>query len=80
MKANRSDHFFTSAKSWSRRKHSILAKYLMPFSAKVGSRSKEVFIVDGFAGAAKYGDDYEGSPLLIARVADECTKWQIPSI
>jgi three-Cys-motif partner protein len=78
MAAKKSDNFFNSAKSWSRRKHNILSKYLMPFSAKVGSRSKEIFIVDGFAGAAKYDDEYEGSPLLIARVADECAKWQNP--
>lgn len=78
MPAGKQDSFFTSAKTWSRRKHNILTKYLMPFSAKVGSRAKEVVIVDGFAGAAKYGDEYEGSPLLIARVADECAKWQNP--
>lgn len=72
------DAFFTGAKTWSKRKHRLLAKYLKPFSAKVGSRSKEIYIIDGFAGAAKYGDDYEGSPLVLARIADDCATWQNP--
>jgi three-Cys-motif partner protein len=65
------NRFFNSLQIWSKRKHRILAKYLVPFSAKVGSISSEIFCVDGFAGQGVYGDGSEGSPLLMAHVADE---------
>jgi three-Cys-motif partner protein len=78
MEKRKHDEFFTGPKAWSLRKHRILGKYLMPFSAKVGSRNPEIYLIDGFAGPARYGDNYEGSPLLLARVADECAKWQTP--
>ena len=64
-------NFFNSLQIWSKRKHRIVGKYLVPFSAKVGSISTEIFCVDGFAGQGVYGDGSEGSPLLMAHVADE---------
>lgn len=70
--------FFESPKSWSRRKHRLLGKYLKPFSAKVGSWASEIFCVDGFAGVGKYNDGSPGSPLLMAHLADECAAWQRP--
>jgi three-Cys-motif partner protein len=64
-------NFFNSLQIWSKRKHRILGKYLVPFSAKVGSISPEIFCVDAFAGQGVYADGSEGSPLLMAHVADE---------
>ncbi len=72
--------FFDKLKPWSKRKHRLLGKYLPPFSAKVATttRDREIYCVDAFAGAAKYGDGNEGSPLLIARFSDDCAKWVNP--
>jgi three-Cys-motif partner protein len=72
MKTNK---FFNSLQIWSKRKHRILGKYLVPFSAKVGSVSSEIFCIDGFAGQGIYADGSEGSPLLMAHVADEAAGW-----
>lgn len=72
------DSFFNFVKSWSRRKHRLLGKYLKPFSAKIGSWNSLIYCVDGFAGEGKYGDESDGSPLIMARLADECTQWQRP--
>jgi three-Cys-motif partner protein len=72
------NNFFNSLQIWSKRKHRILGKYLVPFSAKVGSISSEIFCVDGFAGQGVYADGSEGSPLLMAHVADEAAGWSKP--
>src|SRR5262249_44545292 len=53
-------------------------KYLVPFSSKVGSVSHEIYCVDGFAGKGRYEDGHEGSPLLMARIADDCASWTNP--
>jgi three-Cys-motif partner protein len=71
-------NFFSSLKIWSKRKHRILGKYLVPFSAKIGSFSNEIFCVDAFAGQGVYQDGSEGSPLLMAHVADEAAGWAKP--
>ena len=72
--------FFENLKIWSKRKHRLLAKYLPPFSAKVASTTlnRDVFCVDGFAGAAKYDDGSEGSPVLMATFSHVCAKWSRP--
>ncbi|MDQ3131265.1 MAG: three-Cys-motif partner protein TcmP [Acidobacteriota bacterium] len=74
------EEFFDKLKPWSKRKHRLLGKYLPPFSAKVATttQNREIYCVDGFAGAAKYEDGSEGSPLLIAKFSDECAKWRDP--
>ncbi len=70
--------FFENLKIWSKRKHRLLEKYLRPFSAKVASTTinREVFCVDGFAGAAKYDDGSDGSPVLMAKFSDVCANWK----
>jgi three-Cys-motif partner protein len=72
--------FFNNLKPWSKRKHRLLSKYLPPFSAKVAhvTPNREIYCVDCFAGAAKYDDGHEGSPLLMAHVADTAAKWNNP--
>lgn len=64
--------FFDKLKPWSKRKHRLLEKYLPPFSAKVATttQNREIFCIDGFAGAAKYEDGSEGSPIV------NCTLFQ----
>jgi three-Cys-motif partner protein len=72
--------FFDSLKPWSERKHRLLRKYIQPFSAKVArtTSSREIFVIDGFAGAAVYDDGSEGSPILIAKFGDICLAWSEP--
>ncbi len=72
--------FFENLKIWSKRKHRLLEKYLPPFSAKVASTTinREVYCVDGFAGAAKYDDGSEGSPILMAKFSGICFNWSRP--
>lgn len=72
------DPFFNSPKSWSKRKHRLLGKYLPPFSAKIGSWAKLIYCIDGFAGAAKYEDGSPGSPLMMAQLSNKCAAWSKP--
>lgn len=75
------EKFFERLEIWSERKHRILGKYIAPFVAKVASitKEREIFCVDGFAGAAKYKDGKAGSPLIIAQLSDKCAAWQDPA-
>ena len=58
--------FFDNLRDHSEVKHRILASFLTPWAAKLGStfrgRSGVIWYVDGFAGAGKYGDGRDGSP------------------
>ncbi len=73
-----STRFRRSGREGSKRKHRLLAKYLVLFSSKVGSRAPEIYCVDGFAGRGQYDNGDDGSPLLIARIADDCSQWSNP--
>jgi len=75
-----SKEFFENLRPWSERKHRLLGKYLPPFSAKVArtTSSRQIYIIDGFAGAAVYDDGSEGSPILIAKFGDVCRQWSQP--
>ncbi len=63
------DPFFSELKDWSRRKLTLLQKYL-DAAAKILS---DVYYIDGFAGRGTYGTLEEklepGSPLLAAQLA-----------
>ncbi len=72
------DSFFDRTKEWSQRKHRLLAKYLKPFTAKLGSWNPTVYCIDGFAGVGKYSDNRDGSPLIMAQLADESASWGKP--
>lgn len=74
------DHFFKKRlERWSERKHRILTKYLTPFIAKVGSwGEREVYCIDGFAGAASYGKGEPGTPILFAQFSEVCGQWNNP--
>ena len=62
-----SDDFFASKKPWSPYKDMVLAYYLKPYLAKVCTLRKPVVVVDCFAGAGRFADGSEGSPLIIAK-------------
>lgn len=65
--------FFESRRAAAVLKHSILSKYIVPFTAKAGFRSdgNRVMIVDGYAGRGRYEDGSPGSPALIAEAAQD---------
>ncbi len=66
---DQSDEFFLDLKEWSGRKLSIIEKYIGGFSKILGSRSNEVYYVDGFAGRGIYDKGEKGSPVLAAEVS-----------
>ena len=47
---HQTSEFFSDIKEWSARKLKIVKKYVDGFSRILGSKSKEVHYVDGFAG------------------------------
>jgi len=59
--------FFDRKKPWSKYKDLILDYYLQPYLAKVRRIGRPVLVVDCFAGAGRFEDGEEGSPLIIAR-------------
>lgn len=67
--------FFDNIRDYSEIKLRILRRFLTPWAAKLGSiardDSKVIWYVDGFAGAGKYDDGTEGSPLIGLRRAEE---------
>lgn len=66
---NQAEEFFSDLKEWSTRKLNIIEKYIDGFSKILGSKSKEVYYVDGFAGRGQYEKGEKGSPVLAAETA-----------
>lgn len=60
--------FFVEKKEWSRTKDTLLGSYLKPYFTKILNTGKPVIYVDSFAGAGKYGDSTNGSPLIALNV------------
>lgn len=56
--------FFQEKKEWSRTKDALLGSYLKPYLAKILSAGHPLVYIDSFAGAGKYGDSTNGSPLI----------------
>lgn len=68
---NQAEEFFTDLKDWSARKLEIIKKYVGGFSKILGSRYKELYYIDGFAGKGIYEGGEKGSPVLIAEQAQQ---------
>lgn len=66
---NQAEEFFLDLKEWSARKLVIIEKYIGGFSRILGSKSKEIYYVDGFAGKGVYDGGEKGSPVLAAEAA-----------
>lgn len=66
-----SKSYFQAAKTWSSIKLRLLGQYLKPFSWKLGSKHRQIFYIDGFAGRGRYENGTEGSPLVAARQAKQ---------
>ncbi len=59
--------FFDKKRPWSKYKDLILDYYLEPYLAKIATLRKPILVVDCFAGAGRFRDGSEGSPLIIIR-------------
>jgi three-Cys-motif partner protein len=75
------EQFFIQPRLTSKLKHLVLRAYMKEFAYHLGSVRPVVYYVDGFAGAGAYGHDTrteDGSPLLIARLAQEISTYSRP--
>lgn len=68
-KADEVDPFFAQKRTWSTVKDKIVGKYLDAYLRTVHSLGRSILIVDGFSGPGIFGDDTDGSPRIICRVA-----------
>lgn len=64
-------NFFAAKKPWSRVKDDLLGYYFKPYLAKILATGKPLIYVDCFAGAGKFEDGEDGSPLIIAKIIQE---------
>lgn len=68
--------FFDELKDWSEIKLRILEKYFDAYQRIRGGSQPAIYYIDGFAGAGYYGknedDQKEGSPIRLARLAQDC--------
>ena len=66
--SHRADHtFFDEKLGWSQRKDRILGAYLVAYLPKIATQRRPILLVDGFAGAGKFSDNSDGSPLIMLR-------------
>jgi three-Cys-motif partner protein len=73
VSAPRERLFFStvSSREWTWIKHTILGRYMRPWSMKVGKTARTIWVVDCFAGAGSYepsvaGETRNGSPVIAA--------------
>ena len=76
MATNRNEAQFERYRDWQWIKHLVFRDYPKPWSAKVGSTAREVYVADVCAGAGTYtdkrtGKKYDGSPVIFATRALE---------
>lgn len=76
MGSNRNEAQFERYRNWQWIKHLVFGDYTTPWAAKLGSISKEIYIVDVCAGAGSYKDErtsktFDGSPVIFAERAKE---------
>lgn len=72
-------HGFSQVLEWSAYKHALLTKYLHVWCFKLGSIYRELAFVDTCAGAGKYDDGGDGSPLIAAKYNDHPTMLERPT-
>lgn len=64
MSAKSNEEFFDKKKQWSEIKDDLLRCYLKPYMAKILAHGGPVRYVDCFAGAGRFSDGSDGSPLI----------------
>jgi three-Cys-motif partner protein len=68
--ANQIDEFFKEKRQWSETKDKILGDYIDCYLKTVTWRRRPIIIIDAFSGPGKFGDNTEGSPLIICKAID----------
>lgn len=69
--AKRNNDFFNQKKPWSIIKDKLLGYYLKPYFQKILLTKHPVTYVDCFAGAGKFNDGTDGSPLIALKVISD---------
>lgn len=64
MTTRKNETFFEQKKPWSEIKDALLKCYLKPYIAKILAHGGPVRYIDCFAGAGKFSDGSDGSPLI----------------
>src|ERR1700730_6933423 len=68
------DEFFRTKRSWSKVKDKIVGDYIECYLKTVPHLQRPIIIVDAFAGPGRFGDDTEGSPLIICKAIGKRSK------
>lgn len=67
---NLDDHFEEERPEWTRRKHSLLAGYVIAAAMKMRLKGTDsIVLVDGYAGANSYGTEATGSTVIMVNAA-----------
>lgn len=74
MSVRSNEVFFEKKKQWSEIKDDLLRCYLQPYMAKILVHGGPVRYVDCFAGAGKFSDGSDGSPLIAIKEIEEVLK------
>jgi three-Cys-motif partner protein len=76
-RADEIDEFFRAKRPWSRVKDEILAKYIDAYLRTIQDRGRPILLVDAFAGPGRFGDDSEGSPLIVLNAITKTPKHKV---
>src|SRR5215467_4190696 len=72
--SNYEDDFFEAKRPWSLIKDKVLACYIEPYINKVKQLSRQIILIDGYAGPGVFDDRGEGSPITICSAAEKFAK------
>ncbi len=68
------DPFFKAKREWSKVKDRIVGDYITCYLKTIQHRGSPIIIVDAFSGPGRFGDESEGSPLIICAAIDNVPK------
>ena len=69
--------FFAAKREWSKVKDEILGKYIACYLKTIQHRGCPIIIVDAFSGPGRFGDETDGSPLLICNAIDRAPEQSV---
>ncbi len=73
-RANEVHPFFRTKREWSKVKDRIVGSYITCYLRTIQLRRRPILIVDAFAGPGRFGDGFEGSPLIICQAIEKAPK------
>ena len=69
--------FEKARKEWTERKHTLIQAYIRVALSKLATKRNPIVLIDGFAGANQYGEEREGSTLIMAIEANRITSTDV---